>query len=52
MNKSELKQKIIDEEMPASEIARWIDDLETCPFFMEEECGLAERCELDNVIPI
>ena len=49
MTRAELRYLIEASEMPASEIARLIDQLDTCPHFAEGRCSLVENCCTDPV---
>ena len=44
MTRSELRYFIEASEMPASEIARLLDQLDTCPHFSDGRCSLVEHC--------
>ena len=49
MNVQELKQAIYDNSLPASEASRLVDELITCPHFIEGCCAI-EICENEPVL--
>jgi hypothetical protein len=51
MNKAELKQAIMDSEMPASELSRLVDQLdEPCQYHHNGECTLIDTCHCSEVM--